>query len=422
MKFLRLSRQEDDILVFTDDYGNEYRVNAQELDDVDLSPKPSRTGLLSPKEIQSRIRSGESVESVIKASGADPEVIERYAGPILDELDFVLETALGIRIIAIREDDDTPDTFGEILEQRVRDRHPDAQPHWLSWKDLISGNWIIQLIVDDQENPQDGRWFFDLKRKHLSPANEFAEFLSTAPEENRDPRDAFFTQTAAVTEFPLRDQADEKKKIAAQDTMPHNEPVEYGRTDGAIITQLYQSTPEPDHPAGAHQSDELLEVLRKNRGQRQAAFYPDSEDDSESAETARVTNMRYRTEDIDLPLETADFTEQLPSDNETLDIDFEVNLDSSETIPSAGEEESPTLFSSGVELREGDSEASTDFEDLNQGTETPAEHSQDQLPSSENPEGTGAEEQAETKPAPRSRKGRQAVPSWDEIIFGTKTD
>ncbi|MDO5683711.1 MAG: septation protein SepH, partial [Propionibacteriaceae bacterium] len=49
---------------------------------------------LRPREIQARIRAGESLEEVARLSGASADRIERFATPVLAEREYVTGVAL----------------------------------------------------------------------------------------------------------------------------------------------------------------------------------------------------------------------------------------------------------------------------------------------------------------------------------------
>src|SRR5690606_33963879 len=85
---------------------------------------------LTPREIQQRIRSGESVESVAHAAGTTLEYAERFAAPILDELDHILQQALETPVITADSDQgNEPHTFGDIIGLRLN-MFFNAEPNW----------------------------------------------------------------------------------------------------------------------------------------------------------------------------------------------------------------------------------------------------------------------------------------------------
>src|SRR5919107_203039 len=55
-------------------------------------------GRLRPREIQARIRAGESAEEVAAAAGVPIEHVRRYEGPVLAEREFVAGQARDVRV------------------------------------------------------------------------------------------------------------------------------------------------------------------------------------------------------------------------------------------------------------------------------------------------------------------------------------
>ena len=56
------------------------------------------TGTLPPREIQARVRAGETAEEIAEASGMPVEIVRRYDGPVLAERAWVAEQARATRI------------------------------------------------------------------------------------------------------------------------------------------------------------------------------------------------------------------------------------------------------------------------------------------------------------------------------------
>ena len=101
------------------------------------------TNVLSPKEIQARIRAGASVEQVVEASGADVSRVERFAHPVLLERSRAAELATASHPVL----DDGPavptllETVAAALVARGLDHDAIA---WDAWKNA-DGRWTVQL-------------------------------------------------------------------------------------------------------------------------------------------------------------------------------------------------------------------------------------------------------------------------------------
>jgi len=101
------------------------------------------TNMLTPKEIQARIRAGASVEQVAAASGSDTSRIRRFANPILMERSRAAELATAAHPVLA----DGPaemtllDTISVALVARGLDP---GEPSWDAWRNG-DGRWTVQV-------------------------------------------------------------------------------------------------------------------------------------------------------------------------------------------------------------------------------------------------------------------------------------
>ncbi|MGB3413091.1 MAG: septation protein SepH [Microbacteriaceae bacterium] len=325
---------------------------------------------LSPREIQQRIRSGETVEHVAHAAGTSFEYAARFAAPILDELAHVLEQALETQVITAEHSSEGELlNFGQVIAIRL-ELIFNAEPQWSIWKDLNANRWIVQLTFESEDVEHDARWWYEPKRQYLSPLNPDAENLSSVSPNHPSRLRVLSTEETPVnvTRF---DSAAFRPDVSQQDTMPHTEPVVYGRTSDAVITELYRKA-GAEVPSEQEETEELLFDLNKKRGERN--------------DTPPIFSVA-EYEDIDIPLD-----------------DF------------AGENDT-------------DEELALDYDDADYGN---ADNSEAEAVE---PEAVEAEHNKQNTPAtPKAntpqrnttgsvgRRGRQQVPSWDEIVFGAKPE
>ncbi len=113
---------------------------------------------MRPREIQARIRAGESVEQVATAAGLPTHRIERYAYPVLLERSRTAELAQ--RAHPIREDGPDVQTLGEVIAHSFGLRGQDySAGHWDSWRGE-DGKWIIQLHWQAGRSENRAHWAF----------------------------------------------------------------------------------------------------------------------------------------------------------------------------------------------------------------------------------------------------------------------
>src|SRR3954469_15672488 len=88
---------------------------------------------MRPREIQARIRAGESVEQVAAMSGLPADKVDRFAYPVL--LERSRTAGLAQRPHPIREDGPDVQTLGEVVAHSFGLRGQEyAEASWDSWK------------------------------------------------------------------------------------------------------------------------------------------------------------------------------------------------------------------------------------------------------------------------------------------------
>lgn len=129
---------------------------------------------LSPRDIQTRIRRGESVQSVADSAGVPVEQIEGFAGPVLAERAFICEQA---RKTAIRRKHvgGTGVQLGLLVSENIAaDGGVPEDAGWDSWR-REDGRWTVLVTPHDQAHP--ATFLFDVKSRYVLPADEFAHEL-----------------------------------------------------------------------------------------------------------------------------------------------------------------------------------------------------------------------------------------------------
>jgi hypothetical protein len=101
------------------------------------------TNVLSPKEIQARIRAGASVEQVAESAGVDVARVQRFAHPVLLERSRAAELATAAR--PVLADGPSVRTLLETVATALVGRGLDhAATSWDAWRNA-DGRWTVQL-------------------------------------------------------------------------------------------------------------------------------------------------------------------------------------------------------------------------------------------------------------------------------------
>jgi hypothetical protein len=345
MQELKVIGVEDGALLVASDEGARFRVAVDDVLQTRLrqsSPELGTGRKLSPREIQTHIRSGMSAEDVATVTGASLDYVQRFEGPVLAEREFVIQSALNVPVHTAMEVDPLAGgaTFGGVLRRRLVDAGA-LHERWASWKEE-GGSWIVKLTFVAEQIDHDARWTFDPKKQALSPLNPEAVSLSQQGElpQNLVPR----LRAVAVEEDGEGSRFDSgaftvsaRESADGGDTGPLLEPVVHGRIGAA--------TDDAPPRKATNQTADLLEALRRRRGERDP-MDPEHEDPIAAHPSTGAVRL------IDVPL---DATSETP-------------------VGSAG---TPSAGSTG-----------TGQQGISRG----------------------------------SRKNRASMPSWDEIVFGARTD
>lgn len=151
-----------------------------------LIGKPSRPGStsgqmeirmqssLSPRDIQTRIRRGESPQSVADSAGVPVEQISGFAGPVLAEREFMCEQA---RKTAIRRKHvgGAGVPLGILVSENIAaGGGVPEEAAWDSWR-REDGRWTVHVTPHGKAHP--ATFLFDVKSRYVLPADEFAHEL-----------------------------------------------------------------------------------------------------------------------------------------------------------------------------------------------------------------------------------------------------
>lgn len=340
MQELKVIGVENGSLLVSTDNGERYRIEVDETLQSRLRASMPETGpvrRLAPREIQAQIRAGMTAEDVARVTGASLDYVRRFEGPVLAEREYVVESALNVPVHMAVETDPLASgaTFGSVIRERLADAGATGE-RWSSWKEQ-GGGWIVKLTFEAHDVDRDARWSFEPKKQSLAPLNQEAVTLS----QQGELPPSLIPRLRAV---PLDERDDGRFDSGAFAVEEHS--------DGTIVeavefTQIeFGTRPAPtEEPSGTHHTADLLEALRRRRGEREPLDLDDAEQGLAAHPSTGVVKL------VDVPL---DGLPEAP-------------------VPSS----QPTAKASGS---------------------------------------SGA-----TGPLGK-RRGRASMPSWDEIVFGARTD
>jgi len=132
---------------------------------------------LRPKEIQARIRAGETVEEIADAAGIAVERVRWFEGPVLAERAYMADQAQTASVR--RHGDSTPGPrLGEIVAERLNAIGGDPDDAQWDAKKRGDGSWQVQLTFTSGGRLHTAEWVFDPRRRHVLPNDDNAARMS----------------------------------------------------------------------------------------------------------------------------------------------------------------------------------------------------------------------------------------------------
>ena len=130
--------------------------------------------VMTIKEIQRRLRAGESMESIAQLGNISIEKVERFAGPVLQERTFIISQA---EKTSLRKDSHSL-TLGDAVQQRLAPLgvNMDLVQWNASRKD--DGAWLLVCSYPNRDGAGTATWNFDSVKRTLSSVDDGARWIS----------------------------------------------------------------------------------------------------------------------------------------------------------------------------------------------------------------------------------------------------
>ena len=126
-----------------------------------VRPGTAAAPSISPRDIQARLRDGESVEEIAASAGVPVGRVERFAGPVLAEIDRVISGAhRGFVQRARLGPSDLP--LGQAVEQRLSEA-AGVKPDSVRWtaRRREGGAWLVEVSWIARSRRRTGGWLHD---------------------------------------------------------------------------------------------------------------------------------------------------------------------------------------------------------------------------------------------------------------------
>lgn len=331
---------------------------------------------LSPREIQSRVRAGDSVEDVARVAGVTVEWVEPYAGPVIAEREYIAQLARGHQVR--RSGETVPHrSLDQVVEDRLASRGVDVKTlTWDAWR-LEGRRWLVQARYESGKSHREANFVYDASGRFSLADNDEALWLLGLHSTSHGPQ-------------PGR----RRREDESEPTVDLNDDIALVR----VVQPRADELPDLDHSDSDNDSD--------------------ADDAYTEAELAEVNGVY----DIVSPRSGMDVLYDMLSgfDEDSVQIYAGLIRDGQRDAPTTSSDADPDDHTEPIAGRkratntEAPEPASPEDEQPPLVGDTNAE---DNAPTAEAE--AAVEEPQPTPEPPRTRRKRAQVPSWDEIMFGS---
>jgi Protein of unknown function (DUF3071) len=128
---------------------------------------------LSPRDIQARIRCGESADDVARMAGVPVDRVLRYAGPVLQERAMLAQHARRTRL----KSSDKGATLADVVDGRLAQHGVEAEK--ISWDAFRreDGTWRVVATWPSGKATAQAVWELDRNRQSVAPHDDMAQYL-----------------------------------------------------------------------------------------------------------------------------------------------------------------------------------------------------------------------------------------------------
>lgn len=232
---------------------------------------------LRPRDIQARVRSGESVQSVAAAAGVPLEKVLRFAGPVLAEREHIADRAQ--QAVIRRVGNETPNRpLQESVAEWVSSYDVDPETiAWDAWR-RDDGKWVVCARWRVQQVDREATFTFDPTGRSVVPDNDEGRAVAgerasepEAPVAEPVPGPARLSVVASTDDPVPADEPDEhadavSAEASAVGAALEDEADEYGEPDDQPTVPVPLAGARPPRPADPRR----LRNERRRSGARSA--------------------------------------------------------------------------------------------------------------------------------------------------------
>jgi Protein of unknown function (DUF3071) len=251
---------------------------------------------LRPRDIQARVRAGESVESVAAAAAVPLDKVLRYAGPVLAEREHIAGRARRAAIRRAGGDPPAPELDTAVAQWVGRSKIDPDDVVWDAWR-RDDGRWQVEASWPDGADTRSARFAFDPAGRSVAPDDEQARAISgeRVPEPDLPVGPARLSVVGRAVTVSDRDDGD-----------AHVGPAEAAADDDDSADERDPADDEPTGPLPVARRPRRDPAGRGGRGERRRGAVPSGEPGTDSwvqpawsdadSDRLRLTDIASRVE------------------------------------------------------------------------------------------------------------------------------
>jgi hypothetical protein len=186
---------------------------------------PDEAPQLAPRDIQARIRSGESADDVARIAGVPVDRVLRYAGPVLQERAMLAQQARRTKL----KNSDKGQTLAEVVDTRLSQHGVELEKiAWDAYR-RDDGTWRVVATWPSGRANATATWEMDKARQLIAPFDDMAHYLCANPSESAP-------KGGHEVAPPRPDTSGHEPIFGGREARPTRDPIRSGRD--ALIASL----------------------------------------------------------------------------------------------------------------------------------------------------------------------------------------
>lgn len=375
---------------------------------------------LTPREIQSRIRAGESVDVVARAAGVSVDDLAGFSEPVLAEREHMAQLARSAQVR--RDNGPTPQPLEQFVGIKMhRHGNPGDVVTWDAFRreDRVDRHWTVCISYRIDAVDRQALFDYDPKARYVSAETADARWLidDQAPSQGLPSAQRDHNPDTEPT-VELNDDLAIVRAVQDEEELPVI-------GDGSALQELYAAAAANDATStgsgtdhdGLHEVDGVYDIVSNPRSDMDVLYDMLAGFDEDSVHVYGGLSSPVSPSDQELVDNNAEENGPVP---ESAEPDLPETGPKPDSLTQKVTEPTPKNKAPKTHQPKPTPPSSGKGPETVNGTAAPAADAEPEQRSSKS-SSTGKPRPAATKKTTKHRKNHRAnVPSWDEIMFGER--